>query len=348
MDLKSIKNVSTSLLTFLLMIAFVYLIFAGINFYTYAGMKRVLKSGDIYIPTGSDLRQQAALLLDSGYIKDSSEYLSFARKRNYEKVHPGKYKLTQGMSYRNLFIVVGTGCQSPVKLTFNNIDDLEELSSRISKQIEIDSVTLLEQLRSDTLLVKYNLTPEEALYIFLPDTYEVYWDISINELLKMMSREYDKFWNDSTRQEGLKRVKLSPMEVTTLASIVEKECYLTSEMPVVAGVYINRLNMNMLLQADPTVKYAVGDKRLRRILHKHLKIDSPYNTYKYLGLPPTPISSPSKAAIDAVLHYQENNYLYFCASELLDRTHRFATSLKEHNKNAKNYARALDKAGILK
>lgn len=348
MDWKSIKNVSKPILTFVFVIAFIYLVFSGINYYTYVGMERVQKDGNLYVPTGSDLKQQAALLLDSGFIKDSSEYMAFAKKRSYDTVYPGKYKLTKGMSYRSLFLVVGMGKQTPVRLTFNNIDDLEELAGRLSKQIELDSVTLMEQLRSDTLLVQYDLTPENSLYVFLPDTYEVYWDIKLDKLLKMMIREYDKFWSDSTRVEGLKRVKLSRMEVITLASIVEKECYLTKEMPVVAGVYINRLNKKMLLQADPTVKYAVGDKTLRRILYSHLKIDSPYNTYKYLGLPPTPISSPAKVAIDAVLNYQEHDYLYFCASELLDRTHRFATSLPEHNKNAKKYAKALNQAGILK
>ena len=180
--------------------------------------------------------------------------------------------------------------------------------------------------------------------MFIPNTYEVYWNCSVNDLLQRMKRESDRFW--ASRDAKLARCGLTRNEAITLASIVYEETKRQSEMPVVAGVYINRLRRGMPLQADPTVKFALGDFSLRRILHKHLEVDSPYNTYRVVGLPPGPICMPSIAAIDAVLNYQEHDYLYFCAKEDLSGAHNFARTLAEHNRNARAYAAALNRLKI--
>lgn len=345
MKLSEFKSVVKILSVFLGIILFAYVVVASISFFSYAVIGKVKKTDFLYLRTGSDLSAQASEMVKDGFLSDTTELLVFARKMDIGEFKAGRYRLEEGMSYMKLFNMLEHGRQTPTKMIFNNIDDKEELAGKLSKQIELDSLSLLEMFDNDTLLAKFNVTPEDALFIFLPNTYEVYWNISQEKLLAMIKKEYDKFWEK--REEKLQAMPLSREEVINLASIVEKECYLTSEMPIVAGVYINRLNKNMPLQACPTIKYALGDKSLRRIMHKHLQIDSPYNTYIHTGLPPTPIAVPSIAAIDAVLNYTKSDYLYFCASEKLDKTNRFASSFSEHSKNARKYARALNAAGIL-
>lgn len=345
MKISEFKSVAKIGSVFLGIILFAYVVVASISFFSYAVTGKVEKTDFLYISTGSTLSEQAAKIVADGFLSDTTELMVFARKMDVGEFKAGRYKVEKGMTYMKLFNLLEHGRQTPTKMIFNNIDDKEELAGKLSKQIELDSIAILEMFANDTLLTKFNVTQENALFIFLPNTYEVYWNISQEKLFSMIRKEYDKFWEK--REEKLKTMSLTREEVINLASIVEKECYLTSEMPLVASVYINRLNKNMPLQACPTIKYALGDKSLRRIMHKHLQIDSPYNTYIHAGLPPTPIAVPSIAAIDAVLNYTKSDYLYFCASEKLDKTNRFATSFNEHTKNARNYARALNAAGIL-
>lgn len=344
MKFSEIKNVAKALSFFIGIILIGYAAVLAVGLYTYAVKSKVLKTDFLYIPTGATLSEQAALLVKNEFLQDTSEYMNFARKMGDTTVYSGKFSLTAGMTYRELMNVIGGGKQTPTRLIFNNIDYKEELAAKLSEQIELDSAAIMEMFSNDTLLNKFNLTRDNAPYIFMPNTYEVYWNISQEKLLSMMKREYDKFW--SKRDSLLANVGLSRDEVIILASIVYKECYLKEEMPLVASVYLNRLRKKMLLQACPTVKYALGDKTLRRVLHEHLKIDSPYNTYIHTGLPPTPICIPSLAAIDAVLNYTKSDYLYFCASEKLDHTQRFTASYAEHSRNSARYARALDRAGI--
>lgn len=345
MKFNEIKNVAKALSFFVGIILLGYLAILSVGLFSYAVKAKVQKTDFIYIPTGATLSNQAAILVENEFIKDTTEYLSFARKMNYTTVFPGKFSLTEGMTYRELFGILGGGKQTPTRLIFNNIDYKEELAAKIATQIELDSMKIMEMFANDTLLAKFNLTPDNALYIFMPNTYEVYWNISPEKLLTTMKREYDKFWNQE-RKALLTNVKLTQEEVIILASIVDKECYLKSEMPLVASVYLNRLRIKMPLQACPTVKYALGDRTLRRLMHEHLKIDSPYNTYIHAGLPPTPICIPTVAAVDAVLNFTKSDYLYFCASEKLDHTQRFTASYDEHCKNARRYAKALNQAGI--
>lgn len=344
MKLIDIKNVAKPVGVFIGMVVFYYIIVLGMGFYTYAMTPKVLKNGSLYVPTGSDEHDWARILVENSFIKDSTEFLSFANKLSTNKVYPGCFNLSEGMSYKDLLRTMGHNLQTPVRLTFNNIDAVEDLAGRLSAQVELDSVAILDMLSNDTLLAKYDATPTDALYMFIPNTYEVYWNVSQERLLTLMKREYDRFWKN--RDEKLATLGLTRFEVTTLASIVEKECRFVDEMPMVAGVYINRLNKKMRLQSDPTVKYALGDKKITRIMHKDLLVESPYNTYLNAGLPPTPISLPSIAAIDAVLNYTKSSYLYFCASDKMNMRHKFATSFDEHRINARNYSRALNAAGI--
>jgi UPF0755 protein len=244
--------------------------------------------------------------------------------------------------------IVGTlraGAQKPVKLTFNNIRTLDQLAGRLATQIEADSVTILAHLTNPATAAKYDLKPEQLIGIFIPNTYEVWWTLSPEALTDRMFKEYNAFWNDS-RKAKLARTGLSEIEVITLASIIYEETKVASEMPKIAGVYLNRMRRGIPLQACPTAKYAIGDFSIKRVLHKHTQVKSPYNTYLNRGLTPGPICLPSITAIDAVLDFENHSYLYFCAKEDFSGRHYFSKSLSEHNRYAKRYAAALSKAGI--
>lgn len=262
-----------------------------------------------------------------------------------EDVRPGHYHIKEGTSYLQLARMLQRGWQTPIRITFNNIRTLPQLAGRISRQLEPDSLEFVRLFTSDTISAHYGHTPESFISMFIPDTYEMYWTAGPNDFLDRMQSESDRFWNDS-RESKRAKTGLSRNEVIALASIVYEETAKSDEMPRVAGVYINRIKKGMLLQADPTVKFAVGDFGLRRILFKHLEVDSPYNTYKYAGIPPGPICMPSVRAIDAVLDYEIHGYYYFCADEKFSGYHNFARTLTEHNRNAARYQQALNQRGI--
>ena len=302
---------------------------------------------EIFIPTGADYDTLLALLGEEGeHITDLARFERVASLKGLSKsVRAGRYILKEGMSAKSVVGMFRGGMQSPVRLTFNNIRTLPQLAGRLAEQIEPDSVTLLAHLSSPEVAEKYGFKPEEMIGMFIPNTYEVWWNITPEGLTERMKKEYDNFWNEE-RVAKLARTRLTQKEVTTLASIICEETRMTDEMPTMAGVYINRLRRGMLLQADPTVKFAIGDFTIRRVLNRHLEVDSPYNTYKYAGLPPSPICMPSIKGIDAVLNYKESNYLYFCAKEDFSGYHNFARTLSEHNQNARRYANALNRAGI--
>ncbi|MBQ1214350.1 MAG: endolytic transglycosylase MltG, partial [Tidjanibacter sp.] len=237
------------------------------------------------------------------------------------------------------------GAQKPVKLTFNNIRTLDQLAGRLAAQIEADSVAILAHLTNPATAAKYDLKPEQLIGIFIPNTYEVWWTLTPEALTDRMFKEYNSFWNDS-RKAKLARTKLSEIEVVTLASIIYEETKVASEMPKIAGVYLNRMRRGIPLQACPTAKYALGDFSIKRVLHKHTQVKSPYNTYLNRGLTPGPICLPSITAIDAVLDFENHSYLYFCAKEDFSGRHYFSKTLSEHNRYAKRYAAALNKARI--
>ena len=295
-------------------------------------------SVSLFIPTGADYQYVKDEMKTLDVLKNVNAFDWLAKKMHYDKnVHPGRYLLTDGMTNQQLVNMLRLGHQTPVKVVFNNMRTVEQLAGRIEEQIEADSLSIIDEIRNRNI----------DATIFIPNTYEFYWNTDADDFVDRMISEYNIFWNESRLQKA-KDKKLSQREVSILASIVDKETTKVSEMPTIAGVYINRLNKHWPLQADPTLVYAIGDYNIRRVLDVHKNIDSPYNTYKYAGLPPGPICIPSIAAIDAVLNAQKHNYFYFCAKDDLSGYHVFAKNITEHNRNAEKYRRALNKNKIYK
>jgi len=267
---------------------------------------------------------------------------------NYkENVKPGQYALIPGITPFKLVRVLRAGLQTPVKLTFNNMRTVEELAGRLSTQLSSDSLTLLNCFRDTAWRDSLQLTDQNYMCIFIPDTYEVWWNISPKRLRGKFVKAWKYFWDDKRMKEA-EKIGLTQAEVSTLASIVEEETKKTDEMPKVAGLYLNRMRIEMPLQADPTVKFAVGDFTIKRILRQHTLINSPYNTYKVIGLPPGPIRIPSIRALDATLQPNRHSYLYMCAKEDFSGYHAFATSYEQHEANAVKYRMALNKNGIMR
>lgn len=265
---------------------------------------------------------------------------------NYKHfIRPGRYKLTNGMSNLALIRKLKAGHQDPLKLVINNIRTKEQLAGKLSKWIMADSLSIYNLLNDSSFLSQYNLNTNNVVVLFIPNTYEVFWDMDAEGLFKRMKKEYDIFWND-LRKSKAAAIPMTQIEVMTLASIIEEETNKKYEYPIIAGLYINRLKSKMPLQACPTVKFALNDFTISRILIKHLQTSSPFNTYKHLGLPPGPIRLPSPVCIDAVLSYKKHNYLYMTAKETLNGEHNFASSYSEHSKNARKYQRELNRLKI--
>jgi len=262
-------------------------------------------------------------------------------------IKSGHYILKEGMSNKVIITKLRAKQQDPVKLVFNNIRIKEELAGHIADQLETDSVSLLKLLNDDDYLKKFGFTTNNIISMFIPNTYEVYWDITPEKFMEKMHKEYMAFWTEK-RKERLQEIRLTELEAITMASIVEKETNQNDEKPDVAGVYMNRLRDGWLLQADPTLVYALGDFSIKRVLNVYKTIDSPYNTYMYVGLPPGPICLPSISSIDAVLNYRQHKYMYFCAREDFSGYHNFAVTMNEHLLNAAKYQQALNQKGIMK
>lgn len=294
-----------------------------------------------YIPTGSDLEDVLIALEDGGYLKNVESFKWVADKKNYTTIKPGRYKLKNNWSNNELINTLRSGNQSAVKVTFNNIRTMPELAGKVSSYLEEDSVAFLKALTDKNLLKGIGFDETTAPAIFIPNTYELWWNTSPEQFIKRMRKEYEKFWNQS-RLDKASEAGLTPIEVSTLAAIVDEETIKPDEKPMVAGLYINRLNKGIRLQADPTVKYAIGDFTIQRVLSKDLKTDSPYNTYIYAGLPPGPIRIPSVSGIESVLNYTHHDYLYMCAKEDFSGYHNFAKTLQQHNSNAAKFRRALN------
>ena len=291
----------------------------------------------LYIPTGADYQYVKDKIIAMNVLKSEKAFNWLAKKTNYdENVHPGRYVLVDGMTNQQLITMLRMGYQTPVKVVFNNMRTVEQLAGRISEQIEADSTSIVDAIYAND---------DVDATTFIPNTYEFYWNTTAEDFVNKMLVEYKRFWNES-RLEKAQNIKLTQREVSILASIIDKETSKTSEMPRIAGVYMNRLNKRWPLQADPTLIFALGDYNIRRVLDVHKNIDSPYNTYKYAGLPPGPICIPSIAAIDAVLNAEKHNYFYFCAKDDLSGYHVFAKTINEHNRNAEKYRRALNKQKI--
>ncbi len=294
----------------------------------------------VYVPTDSKYEDVKKIL--APYVENQSKIDWVASKREYDSnVKAGKFLLKKGMS--SFSIVRALRLNIPVKLAFNNQEKAQDLFVRLASQIEPDTTKLKEIFTNDTFLQENGLNTNNVMSFFIPNSYEFYWNISPEELAEKLTKEYKRFWNDG-RLAKAEALNLTPAQVYTLASIVHKETAKADERPKVAGVYLNRLNKNMPLQADPTVIFALKQKSndwnlvVKRVMHNDLTVNSPFNTYKNTGLPPGPIFMPDVSAIDAVLNPEKHNYLYFCASVERFGYHEFATDYGAHLKVAAKYA----------
>ena len=333
---------------------FLLIVLSGVSYVFYQAVYKVNvwtpdgKNVDVYIPTGSDFDKVNTILFEKGLIIHRNNYRWWAEMKKYpELVKPGHYIIKDGMNNKELVDLLRSGNQVPVKVIFNNNRDIYQLASKVSQQIEPDSAAIVKVITDTNLMKEYGLKPETAGIIFIPNTYEFYWNVSEKAFVERMYQEYQKFWN-SQRLEKARNLEMTIPEIITLASIVEKETNYNAEKPLIAGVYINRLNKGWRLQADPTLIFALNDYSVKRVLNMHKDIDSPYNTYKYGGLPPGPICIPSISSIDAVLNNRNEGYLYFCANADMSGTHSFAKTNRQHNRNAKEYQDALNKMKIYK
>jgi UPF0755 protein len=282
-------------------------------------------------------------------LKDTSSFLQVAQRKKYEP-RSGHFILKKGMNNNDLVNMLRSQ-NIPVDITFNNAESLKELSENLSNQLDLTSEEILEAFAENSTINDLKLNKQQQLSLFIPNTYEVYWNLKAEDLTERLLKEYNKFWN-AEREAKRQKLNLSRIEVATLASIVQKETAKVDERPKVAGVYINRLKRSMKLEADPTVVFAIKQKYnkpdtiIRRVLFKDLEIDSPYNTYKNYGLPPAPLIMPDVSSIDAVLNYQKHNYLFFVADMENPGYHVFAKTLSQHNKNANAYRKWINKQGI--
>ena len=268
------------------------------------------------------------------------------RLKLFTETKPGYYVFPEKMGDKLFITKLQTGDQTPIQIKWTNmVRTREELAGIVASQLMLDSLDMIERLSSDEYMAEYDLTGESSRCLFIPNTYEVYWTISPDELFQRMNEEYRAFWTEERRQKA-EALGLTPAEVAIIASIVECETYLQRDMPTIASLYINRLHKGMPLQACPTVIYAVGDFSIKRVLKSHLKVESPYNTYKNKGLPPGPIRCPLPRTLDYVLNAPKTDYLYMCADPSLNGTHIFSSSYGTHSSAARDYRRMMNQKHI--
>lgn len=303
---------------------------------------------DIVIPSGSGIDDVINILENKGLVRNMASLNWVAAKKNYHSnVRPGNYRLRDGMNNNDLINMLRSGSQIPVRLVFISQRSVEQIASVVSRQIEADSSEIADLANNHQFIESLGFDRASLPALFIPNTYEFYWNTSAEQFFRRMKTEYIKFWN-TDREKKREALGLDRVQVSTLASIVSEETVKADEMPVIAGVYINRLKRGMPLQADPTVKFALGDVTINRILRADLDVDSPYNTYRNPGLPPGPIVIPPLQAVEAVLNAQEHDYLFFAAKEDFSGYHRFARTLSEHNRNARLYQNALNQRRIFR
>ena len=315
-------------------------------YYLFAGITEQKHTEYLYIDDDDNLDSVSMKLEPLVTERGRTAIRTLARHLGYaDNVRSGRYALEPGVCAITLFRNLRNGHQEPVRLTIPCVRTTERLAEELGKKLMITEDDIHLALQDHEVCRKYSLDSTTIISMFIPNTYEVYWNISIDKFLDKMKKESDKFW-EGDRMEKAKNLGLSPLEVITLASIVEEETANDGEKPMIAGMYYNRLQQGMPLQADPTVKFALQDFGLRRIYRKQLSTDSPYNTYRNTGLPPGPIRIPSVVGIDAVLNMAKHDYLYMCAKEDFSGTHNFARTYSEHLINAARYSKALDARGV--
>ena len=357
MENKKIKNKS-SLLKF--GTAFLILIFLvggaiALELYSRIYKPNVILSKDvtekyIYIPDGADFSTVVKILSEEGLLinKNSFEWLATQKKYDTNPIKSGRYRITADLNNNELINLLRSGDQTPVMVTFNNLRTKEQLAGIIASQLEVDSVALLSYITDTAFQKRLGLTNDNVISIFIPNSYKVYWNASAKQFVQKMQKEHETFWSVD-RKIKAKKIKLTPLEVVTLASIVEKEQNIKKdERPKIAGLYLNRIKKKMKLESDPTLIFALGDFTINRVLNKDKKVDSPFNTYKHKGLPPGPICIPSINAVDAVLNASEHEYIFMCAKEDFSGYHNFAKTYVKHMINARKYHKAMNKRKIMR
>jgi len=319
-----------------------------VYYYFFSAQFHPKKEVYVYIDRDDTLDSIYNKVIAKGLPGNLSGFRWMAEHEDYAKsIHTGRYLIKPGDNVYHVFKRMERGRQTPLNLTIGNVRTKERLARNIGKQLMIDSTEVASKLLDSTFCAKMGYKEETIICLFIPETYQVYWDISLDDFFKRMQKEHAKFWNKD-RLAKAKAIGLTPEEVATVASIVEEETNNDNEKPMVAGLYLNRFHASMPLQADPTIKFALQDFGLRRIKNEYLSINSPYNTYKNIGLPPGPIRIPSVKGIDSVLNYVKHNYIYMCAKEDFSGTHNFASNYAEHMVNARKYWEALNKRKIFK
>lgn len=347
------KKKSNPVLRIVLFVAAAALIAASYAGYRYYGF--IVKSNtqavtgdftDIFIPRNADFDKVMKELKEREVLVNEESFRWVAEQKEYpDFIKPGKYRIESGWSNNELVNHLKGGNQIPVRVTLDNVKTLDALAGKAAKQIEPDSAQLMEYLSSPEVISHYGFQLTTFISMFIPNTYEMYWSITAEEFTSRMAKEFKSFWSDE-RKAKARALGLSQSEVATLASIVQEETRKSDEMPKVARLYLNRLKRGMKLQADPTVKYAVGDPSLRRIYFKHLEKQSPYNTYIHKGLPPGPIALPQKQALDAVLNAPQHDYIFMCAKPDYSGYHNFSKTLAQHNRYRREYINFLRREGV--
>jgi UPF0755 protein len=316
--------------------------------YLYIFKENVKSERPFIVPEGATFEAVIDTLQYNDILFNVKAFRWVSKKKNYPSlIKTGRYLFKKGMNTNQIVNKLRAGEQEPLDVTFNLVRWKEDLAGKISRYLQADSLSVLSLFEDEKSIAVYGFTKQTFPAMFIPNTYEFYWTTTADEFADRMKREYDMFWSQSRRQKA-EAIGLSPVEVATLASIIQEETAKAEELPRVAGLYINRIKRGIPLQADPTVRFAIGDFTLRRILLVHLEVDSPYNTYKHIGLPPGPINFPEISAIDAVLNFEKHDYLFMVAKEDFSGYHNFSKTLAEHNRYAARYRAALNDRKIWK
>ncbi|MCT1526898.1 endolytic transglycosylase MltG [Sphingobacterium hotanense] len=342
------RKKNSALKVILIIILVVGLAVAWIGYQAFMAPSIATSEEYFYVHTDEPYESVIKRIEDEGIVKNPSYFNYVAKAMDLQTgIKPGRYKLSKDLSNRRFIGNLRGGYQEAVPFRFQNLRLKENFAGALGKNFEADSTTFLNLLNNEALAEKYGFNKDNFFSMFIPNTYEIYWNTKPEEIIDRFSKEYAKFWN-ADRKAKAAALNMTPEEVSVLASIVKGEALHVDEMPEIAGLYINRLKRGMLLQADPTVIFANNDFTIRRVLNRHLTIDNPYNTYRYKGLPPGPIMMPSIASIDAVLNYNQHEYIYMCAKDDFSGYHNFAKTVAEHQVNARKFQQALDARNIKK
>ncbi len=300
----------------------------------------------LYVPTGTDFEGLVTILSSKKQLASAQSFRWAAQIKKFTKVKSGRYRLFAGMNNNFLINKLRAGIQEPVVVNLNAIHTKEQLAGRLGRKLELDSTVVMAWLNNAENFKKWGFSSRNIMAMFMPQSYELLWTISLPELMEKLHADYSGYWTDERRAKA-KEIGLTPVEVITLASIVEcEQSRFDDEKPTIAGLYLNRLHDGIPLQSDPTLVYATGNFAVNRVLNADKQVSSPYNTYKNNGLPPGPIILPEKSSVESVLHYLPNDYYYMCAKEDLSGRHHFSANLDQHNRFAKKYREALDKHNI--